>query len=517
MLTDARPGDGHEIAGWDASGQRVVGEKADVLRTGNVQTVSQAGQLENPDSVVVIGDLQSGPLLSDYAACYQGLSSADSARFSKQFWEFGCTRAGWTFLQGTVDQTAHYGGRDHVLWLDQLLGVASDLGAAIRGRQAWGRQGIVFGQMRALPSSLYTGEVFCDSAPVLIPVDPSILPAVWAFCESGEMARAIRANNPKLSVNNGYFVKVPFDLSHWQGVAEELYPDGLPRPQSNDPTQWLFEGHPAGSTNPLQVAVARLLGYRWPRQTGAEIRQCGPVVPDGLEPLADADGIVCLPAVAGEQPAEERLRALLAAAYGNEWSQSVQDRLLSDAGFAGKSLGEWLRDGFFPQHCKLFHNRPFVWHVWDGQKEGFSALVNYHGLDRAKLEKLIYTYLGTWIGVQQEVESRNEPGANARLVAAQSLKTRLEAILEGEPPYDIYIRWKPLHEQPIGWNPDLNDGVRLNIRPFVTAGVLRSKFTVNWNKDRGTNPDGSERINDKHFSRAEKEAAQGKKEGDGWN
>ena len=30
-----------------------------------------------------------------------------------------------------------------------------------------------------------------------------------------------------------------------------------------------------------------------------------------------------------------------------------------------------------------------------------------------------------------------------------------------------------LAEQPIGWNPDLNDGVRLNIRPFMTAEVLR--------------------------------------------
>ena len=46
----------------------------------------------------------------------------------------------------------------------------------------------------------------------------------------------------------------------------------------------------------------------------------------------------------------------------------------------------------------------------------------------------------------------------------------LELILEGEAPYDIFVRWKPLEEQPIGWEPDLNDGVRLNIRPFVDGG-----------------------------------------------
>jgi hypothetical protein len=41
----------------------------------------------------------------------------------------------------------------------------------------------------------------------------------------------------------------------------------------------------------------------------------------------------------------------------------------------------------------------------------------------------------------------------------------------------------------------------------VTAGVLRRKFTINWNKDRGKNPDGSERLNDLHWTRAQKATA----------
>ena len=84
-----------------------------------------------------------------------------------------------------------------------------------------------------------------------------------------------------------------------------------------------------------------------------------------------------------------------------------------------------------------------------------------------------------------------------------SLQRKLEAILEGEAPYDIYVRWKDTHEQPIGWEPDLNDGVRLNVRPFVEAGVLRAPFNVHWRKDRGKNPDGSERENDKHLTLAD--------------
>ena len=49
--------------------------------------------------------------------------------------------------------------------------------------------------------------------------------------------------------------------------------------------------------------------------------------------------------------------------------------------------------------------------------------------------------------------------------------------------------------------------MRLNIRPFVTAGVLRRKFTINWKKDRGNNPDGSERHNDLHYTIEEKTKA----------
>ncbi|MEI7848299.1 MAG: type II restriction endonuclease subunit M, partial [Chloroflexota bacterium] len=173
----------------------------------------------------------------------------------------------------------------------------------------------------------------------------------------------------------------------------------------------------------------------------------------------------------------------------------------------GKTLEDWLRDDFFARHCRIFHNRPFLWHIWDGRKDGFSALVNYHKLDSAGLDKLIYTYLGDWIRFQRARRDHGEPGADGRLVAALELEKKLKLIKEGEPPYDIYVRWKPLNQQAIGWNPDLNDGVRLNIRPFVQAGVLRAKFTINWNKDRGKNPDGSDRENDLHLTIAEKRNA----------
>ena len=178
--------------------------------------------------------------------------------------------------------------------------------------------------------------------------------------------------------------------------------------------------------------------------------------------------------------------------------------------------------------------------------------MNYHrlagpnGEGRRVLETLLYAYLGDWIDRQRSDQRAGVEGADGRLVAAEHLKGELEKILAGEPPFDIFIRWKPLHEQPIGWEPDINDGVRLNIRPFMTARplnarsrgacILRTTPRIKWDKDRGKEPirpredypwfwscDGSStnfpggkdfdgnRWNDLHYARIIKEAARERK------
>jgi hypothetical protein len=285
----------------------------------------------------------------------------------------------------------------------------------------------------------------------------------------------------------------------------------------------------------LQIAVARLLGYKWPAELDENmeladeqrewVNRCAE-----LSQFADSDGIVPIPAMRSEQSAESRLMALLEAAYGSEWTIDMYNQLLKDSGCQGKSLEYWLRNEFFAQHCELFGQRPFIWQIWDGLKDGFSALVNYHKLDSRLLDSLIYTYLGDWIS-RQEREKGSVEGAAGRLDAAKALRQKLIAIQTGEKPCDIFIRWKPLEEQPLGWNPDLNNGVRLNIRPFMScgdvkvtgAGVLRIKPKIHWNHDRGKdvesapwyklglsyNMDEGTRINDHHLMLAEKMQARG--------
>ena len=170
-------------------------------------------------------------------------------------------------------------------------------------------------------------------------------------------------------------------------------------------------------------------------------------------------------------------------------------------------------------------------------KDGFHALVNYHKLAASKgegrktLEMLIYTSLGDWISRQKAEVLSGADGADARLTAAQYLQSELEKILAGEDPYDVFARWKPIHEQPIGWEPDVNDGVRINIRPWLTATLapqnkpkkgacILSCVTpkITYGKDRGKESaldkadfpwfsDSTDRNNDVHLSLYDKRTA----------
>lgn len=493
VIEQSRPQAGHTFTGLDASSSRTSAEKARLLHQGPLAVVSQAGQLRNPDARIGIESESSGELLQHYADGLQGIATADYARFGRRFWELPSLTGGWERQQSTVDETTEFGGKQFaLLWENGVGQLAASSQAVIRGLQAFGRWGVAVAQMGQLPSTIHVGTLFDNNTGVILPKNPAHLPAIWAFCSSSEYNAAIRRFDQSLKVTNATLVKVPFDLAQWQKVADERYPDGLPEPCSKDPTQWLFDGTVMGSKAPLQVAVARLLGYRWPAQK-----------PEALDELADDDGILCLPPVIGESAGAERLRQFLARAYERDWSASRLDDLLGDSG-STTSLEQWLRDDFFAQHIRLFGSRPFIWNVWDGRQDGFSALLNYHRLTRQALEKLTYSHLGWWIERQRAGMSAKDTGAEPRYLAAVALQKRLADIIEGEPPYDIYVRWKPLERQPIGWDPDLDDGVRLNIRPFVEADVLRSKFSINWNKDRGRNSDGSGRINDRHLTRDEK-------------
>ena len=482
--------------------------KAAGLISCETTSLSQEQQKSNPDTVIGYQADPSKALLQEYCYCYQGLATSDNAQFICQFWELPIIQDGWVEFQMAPDRSQEViGGHSWLLrWEDgngryarhaEALKAEGRLGGWRSGYEAWGKRGVAINRMGDLHAALYGGAMFDCNVAVVIPHKAADLPWLWSYLRSESYAHEVRRLTQKASVTNLTLIKVPVDrdslIQELSSGAENL------DSHSDDPTQWLVNGHPKGADEPLQVAVARLLGYQWPRQSGSSFPDCPALGPDGLEKYADRDGIVCLSPLNREQPAVSRLRALLAASFGKDWSAGKEHDVLAATGSDSSTLEEWLRDEFFEQHCALFHHRPFIWHIWDGRKDGFHALVNYHRLDNATLQKVTYSYLGDWMRQQEQDAKADKPGAAERLGAAKTLQAELAKILEGEPPYDVFVRWKPLKEQPLGWQPDLNDGVRLNIRPFMQAkdvgkkgaGLLQTKPNIKWEKDRGKEPERS--------------------------
>lgn len=211
---------------------------------------------------------------------------------------------------------------------------------------------------------------------------------------------------------------------------------------------------------------------------------------------ADADGIVPLIAISGETALVDRVRDELAALFpdqdayqlevdiGNELRRKVKGYRSVDG------IDEWLRDCYFDYHVSLYKKRPIFWHIASRPGRGdcaFGALVHYHRFDQNRLAKLRGSYLRDAIALFRReagladkdgrIEDRQE--SQAHLEEAEALNERLRWVQEGingpPAPGDCRIRtpWKSDDELPDGWQPDLDDGVAVNIRPLQTAGVLR--------------------------------------------
>ena len=364
VKTNRSPRKAHRFFAIDVHEVKGAALKARGITGSEISFIGQEQQLSNPDTRVITESLVATSLLSAYANSRTGTRTADNPRFVRMFWELDGLGGQWETFQSTVAETSAYAGREKVLLWQSGRGELAEyakLGlASIQGQEAWGKKGIVVSLTGSLPVTLYLGDKFDMNCGVIWPRDEKHLGAIWAYCSSPEFSKHVRKLDRQLKLTTATLLKIPFDLGRWSKVALNSGPVAAPSVQ--DPTQALFSGSPADSTAPLQVAVARLLGFEWPQKET-----------DGVSRLALPDGILPLASLVGQEPAVERLRRVLSVAHGGDWSAHLQAQLLRDVGFADKGLDAWLRDGFFDQHCKLFHQRPFIWHIWDGRRDGISV------------------------------------------------------------------------------------------------------------------------------------------------
>ncbi len=265
-----------------------------------------------------------------------------------------------------------------------------------------------------------------------------------------------------------------------------------------------------GIPDSTRVIIEETLGERppevlWPQMEGKSVEQkrmehvfrlLSYAVKRVVE--ADEDGIVPFSPAAHEPSLFERVQRELQALFpkhdigqieveiANELKKNVKGYRRSNG------IGEWLENVFFEYHCALYKRRPILWHIASSQgtsRFAFGALCHYHKFDRNRMAKLRASYLKDAIDeFRREAALAEKAGRTddrmewqARLEEAQELDLRLQDVQEGhhegpeggEGDYRILTPWKSDDERPKGWNPDLDDGVKVNIEPLQKAGVLR--------------------------------------------
>jgi hypothetical protein len=213
---------------------------------------------------------------------------------------------------------------------------------------------------------------------------------------------------------------------------------------------------------------------------------------------ADDDGIVPFNRSTGETPLPERVRQELATLFPGRDESQLEVEIVNELKRSVKgyrkcaSLDDWLANAYFEYHAGLYKSRPIYWHIASAQGTSpfaFGALVHYHRFDKNRMQKLRASYVRDTIEeLRRDAGLADKAGRaddrvelQAKLEEVQALDKKLQLLQEGhhegaeggDRDFRILTPWKEPAKRPKGWNPDLDDGVKVNIAPLDRAGILR--------------------------------------------
>jgi N-6 DNA Methylase len=293
------------------------------------------------------------------------------------------------------------------------------------------------------------------------------------------------------------------------------------------------------------VVLLRLLGYHWPRQIEA-----GEPVPE----WADPDGIIPLIDGTGQRMLLDRVRERIATDFGEARVDAIEQEFHQ---IMDRSLIDWLARDFFPHHVSQFKRRPIAWLLESGRAvdtrwettrshrgrrparsrgSAFACLVYYHKLTADSLTRIKTHYLRPVLQRREfelaEERRRAAEGNTAARASAERLAevvdelTAFEAALDtvstqgfssrhlvdllnkDEP--DSWMRRTP--QSPIpdkeafirqeqAYDPDLNDGVRVNIAPLQKYGLLATDVLAKKDVDRAIEDRAAWRADERRWCR----------------
>jgi hypothetical protein len=266
----------------------------------------------------------------------------------------------------------------------------------------------------------------------------------------------------------------------------------------------------------FSVLILRLLGHRWPKQI-----EGGEPVPGWVDP----DGVIPLTAETDQSTLLDRVRERIVIDFGEARVDAIEQEFRQ---IMGRSLADWLVQDFFPHHVSQFKRRPIAWLLESGhavdtrwgiatgrrsrrpariQGPAFACLLYYHKLTADTLTRIKTHYLRPVLQRRefelaeerrQAVEGKVAARATAErlsevvdelkafetaldMVSAKGFwSRRLEELIENEEP-DHWARHTPKSpipdkeaflRQEQAYDPDINDGVRVNIAPLQKNRLL---------------------------------------------
>jgi len=259
----------------------------------------------------------------------------------------------------------------------------------------------------------------------------------------------------------------------------------------------------------LSAKLLAALGFHWP--TRQVVEQAGGKITQDSEQI-DVDGIIPITPGTGEEVLAKRFSQYLDNIFGAEHGHIVEREIGIFLGLKkhdgwGKhkpiTLDRWFKDEFFKRHVSQFKKRPIAWHL-TSPKGAFQAIVYYHKFDKDRLKLLRSRYVSETLKElrRQLGEAQNQAALERRaldraaeleekIADVEEFDRRLGLLQEGrQREARIWVPWKSPEEQPVGWDPDINDGVRVNIAPVQRLGLLAAEVLSKKDLDSLLAPEG---------------------------
>jgi len=187
----------------------------------------------------------------------------------------------------------------------------------------------------------------------------------------------------------------------------------------------------------------------------------------------------------------------------HEFGEANLDRIEHElSNVLGMSIDEWFAQGFFGYHTTLYRLRPVIWQISSeglrkgkgGMKPAFNCFIYWHKLTEDTVPKVRQLYFKPLFEAARreadnvkvklsKVEGREKRNVETELESAlnkyEELRTLDETFEKLLKPHELkvtsksdWVKEKVKEITEIGYKPERDYGVRVNIEPLIQAGIM---------------------------------------------